>query len=77
MEFEVIYIYNGLRKVYYITIDEVVNLIPKDIESSIVYHLKKHLNFCSSKDFLNIESIKKLIDSVFKKQKNNNNISIQ
>lgn len=60
MEFEVVYVYNGLRKVYYITIDEVVNLIPKDIESSIIHHLKKYLNFCSSKDFLSIESIKRI-----------------
>ena len=59
MELEVIYNYNGRKSTYYVTIDTHPNLLQKDIESSIIYQLKKHDGYCHATDSLEIESIRK------------------
>ena len=57
MELEIVYINNGQKGTYYVTIEFVPNLLPKDIESSIMYQLKRHIEFCPATDSLTIESI--------------------
>ncbi len=57
MELEIVYIHNGQKGTYYVTIEFVPNLLPKDIESSIMYQLKRHIEFCPTTDSLTIESI--------------------
>lgn len=57
MELEIVYIHNGQKGTYYVTIELVPNLLSKDIESSIMYQLKRHIEFCPATDSLTIESI--------------------
>lgn len=57
MEIEIVYVHNGQKGTYYVTIELTPNLLPKDIESSIMYQLKRHIGYNSATDSLTIESI--------------------
>ena len=57
MELEIVYVHNGQKGTYYVRVELASNLLPKDIESSIMYQLKKHIGYCPATASLIIESI--------------------
>jgi hypothetical protein len=55
-QFEITYVYNGVKGTYYLSIDfnEIKGLDSNEVNKSLIMKLKSHLHFQEKKDILRI-----------------------